>query len=125
MNDGDYVTIQERIPIQQAPVILDETAEITAGTWAGLIRSTEVWWQSQRWHNEPPATLTWESVPLVMDRNAAANRIYYSNTQPGYIQWTPSNLNLDDLDWDNPWANPRPHGWSKEDWECMKVSSGL
>ena len=125
MNDGDYVTIQERIPIHQAPVVLDETAEITAGTWAGLIRSTEVWWQSQRWHNEPPATLTWESVPLVMDRNAAANRIYYSNTQPGYIQWTPSNLNLDDLDWDNPWANPRPHGWSKEDWECMKVSSGL
>ena len=125
MNDGDYVTIQERIPIHQAPVVLDETAEITAGTRAGLIRSTEVWWQSQRWHNEPPATLTWESVPLVMDRNAAANRIYYSNTQPGYIQWTPSNLNLDDLDWDNPWANPRPHGWSKEDWECMKVSSGL
>ena len=126
VNTGDYVTIQERVPIRQAPVWLDETAEPLEGTIGAIRRTTEppTWWRSQQWTSSPPATLTWESAPLVMDRNAAANRIYYINTQPGqHIQWIPTNL--DDLDWDNPWANPRPHGWSKEDWECMKVSSGL
>ena len=121
MNDTvEYVTIQERIPIRQAPAVFDETAEVTEGTIGAIRRTTEppTWWRSQQWTSSPPATLTWESAPMVMDRNAQMNRIYYINTANLHIQWSP-------MDWDNPWANPRPHGWTKEDWECMKVSSGL
>ena len=113
----DYVTIQERIPIWQAPVMFDEPAEPLEGTIGAIRRTTEppTWWRSQQWTSTPPATLTWESVPLVMDRNAEINRVYYINTD--HHRW----YTIPDIDWDNL----RPRGWSKEDWECMKVSSGL
>ena len=105
-------------------MILDETGDITPGTWAAVERSTNTWWASQQWTSTPPATLTWESAPLVMDRHAEMNRIYFINTGLGqHIQWIPANS--PDLDWTNPWATPEELKYTKEEWEWLKVAPGL
>ena len=71
------------------------------GTIGGITRTAEPMWRAQ--------PITYRGAPMTFTQHA--NQIYFISTQPGhYISW---------VDWD--W----PAGYTREDWECLKVAPGL